>query len=170
MAFAHNRNLGSGSPKGPAISHLFSTAVETSSHVNASGSRAAKIGGWLLRFGALAVLALLIPRISIATGLSFQGVVSTLGTGSVTLSLPADMTVDTAGNIYIADTSNNRIVRITAQGVASVFAISGLGTGLNAPTGVAIDGSGNLYIADSGTIASWKLPRREADQWWIPAV
>jgi len=150
MAFAHNRNLGSGSPKSTAISHPFSTAVETSAHVNAGGSRAAKIDGRFLRFAALAVLALLIPRISFATGLSFQGVVSTLSTGSLTLSVPADMTVDTGGNIYIADTSNNRIVRITAQGVASVFAISGLGTALNAPTGVAIDGSGNLYIADSG--------------------
>jgi sugar lactone lactonase YvrE len=150
MAFAHNGNLGSASRKSPTISHLFLTAIETSVHADADGSRAAKIGGWFLRFAALAVLALLIPRISFATGLSFQGVVSALSTGSVTLSLPADMTVDTAGNVYIADTGDNQIVKVTPQGAASVFAISGLGTALNSPTGVAIDGSGNLYIADSG--------------------
>ena len=80
----------------------------------------------------------------------FNGVVAPLPTIGITLSLPSDMTVDLAGNIYIADTGNSRVVKINPQGTASVLAISGLGTALSFPTGVAVDASGILYIADSG--------------------
>lgn len=52
--------------------------------------------------------------------------------------------------MFIADTGNNRIVKLTAGGAADVFAITGLGTSLSIPTGLAIDPAGNLYIADSG--------------------
>ncbi len=148
MAFARIGNPGS--PESPAISSPFSIAPETSAHRGADAPLASKSGGWFIKWAMAAVLALLLPGVSPATGLSFQGVVSTLSTGSVTLGLPADITVDTTGNIYIADSSNNRIVRVTPQGVASVIAITGLGTALSGPAGVAVDGSGNLYIADSG--------------------
>ncbi len=80
----------------------------------------------------------------------FNGVAATLPTGSTTLSLPSDMTVDTAGNIYIADTGNSRIVKVTPQGSASVLTITGLSPALSSPTGMTVDGSGTLYIADSG--------------------
>ena len=148
MAFARIGNPGS--PESPAISSPFSIAPETSAHRGADAPLASKSGGWFIKWAMAAVLALLLPGVSPATGLSFQGVVSTLSTGSVTLGLPADITVDTTGKIYIADSSNNRIVRVTPQGVASVIAITGLGTALSGPAGVAVDGSGNLYIADSG--------------------
>jgi len=59
--------------------------------------------------------------------LTFQGHVQTLNTGgSITLSSPAALVVDTAGNIYMADTNNSRIVQVNPQGVASVLTISGL--------------------------------------------
>ena len=68
---------------------------------------------------------------------------------------------DGQGNLYVADTQNNRIRKVSTKGVITTFAgtgISGLlgdagpatAADLSAPTAVAIDGSGNVFIADSG--------------------
>ena len=74
---------------------------------------------------------------------------------------PSGIAVDGGGNLYIADTMNNRIRQVTAAtGVIKTVAGDGsYGNGgdnglaihaqLNAPGGVAVDGAGNLYIADS---------------------
>ena len=72
---------------------------------------------------------------------------------------PNGMALDGAGNLYIADTGNDRIRKVDAAGVISTVAGSGTegfgGDGgpavaaqLNSPSGVALDGAGNLYIAD----------------------
>ncbi|MGA2215595.1 MAG: IPT/TIG domain-containing protein, partial [Bryobacteraceae bacterium] len=58
---------------------------------------------------------------------------------------PSSVVMDSNGNWYIADTSNNRIRMVTPAGVISTVA-----SNLNAPRGLAIDLSGSLYIADSG--------------------
>lgn len=69
--------------------------------------------------------------------------------------------VDTVGNVYIADQSNNRIRKVDANGIITTFAgtnVSGFfgdgGPATNAelysPTGVAVDSWGNVYIADIG--------------------
>jgi sugar lactone lactonase YvrE len=92
-----------------------------------------------------------IARIANAlTGLAFQDVVQTLNTGAVSLNASAGVIVDTAGNIYIADTDNNQIVEVNAYGAASVLTISGLSPALSLPSALALDGSGDLYIADRG--------------------
>src|ERR1700733_7355185 len=84
-------------------------------------------------------------------GLTFTGLVRTINTGgSITLNSPGALVVDPAGDQFIADTNNNRIVEVNAQGAASVLTISGLSPALSAPSGLAIDGAGNLYIADTG--------------------
>ncbi len=86
--------------------------------------------------------------------LTFQGIVRTVNTGgSITLNSPAAIAVDPAGDVFIADTNNNRIVEVNAQGTASVVAITGLSpASLSSPSGIAIDGAGNLYIADTGNV------------------
>ena len=67
--------------------------------------------------------------------------------------------VDSAGNVYIADTGNNRVRKVDTAGVIDTIAGTGVAgfsgdTGqataaqLNIPTGVAADGAGNVYIAD----------------------
>jgi len=107
---------------------------------------------WFLRYAATALLVLLGSGLSWASfSLTFQGLVQTMNTGgSITLSSPAGVIVDSAGNVYVADTGNNRIVEVSALGVASVLTINGLTPVLSSPSGIAIDGSGNLYIADTG--------------------
>jgi hypothetical protein len=76
------------------------------------------------------------------------------------LNAPAAVALDAAGNLYIADTHNHRIRRVS-NGVITTIAGDGRpgfrGDGgpaaeaaLNLPGGVAADLAGNLYIADSG--------------------
>ncbi len=69
------------------------------------------------------------------------------------------LAVDTQGNIYVGDYSNNAIRKITTSGMVSTIAgngtaghIDGKGTSaeFNYPIGVTIDSNGNLYVADSG--------------------
>lgn len=81
--------------------------------------------------------------------------------GFARLSKPTGLAVDAAGNLYIADTGNHRVRRISPQGVITTYA--GTGTAgfsgdagpaaqaqLNMPESLAIDAAGNLYIADTG--------------------
>jgi sugar lactone lactonase YvrE len=77
------------------------------------------------------------------------------------LDTPADVSVDTAGNFYIADMNNNRIRKVDTNGIITTIAGNGSrglsGDGgpatqaeLAVPSGVAVDAAGNVYIADSG--------------------
>lgn len=73
---------------------------------------------------------------------------------------PEGLAVDTAGNVYVADSLNHRIRRISSTGTITTFAGNGapgsLGDGgpatsasLSFPRGVSVDGNGNVYIADA---------------------
>jgi hypothetical protein len=73
---------------------------------------------------------------------------------------PSAVAADAQGNIFIADTNNNRIREVTTNGIIITVAGNGtagfLGDGgrataaeLNSPGGVVVDAAGNLYIADS---------------------
>jgi sugar lactone lactonase YvrE len=78
---------------------------------------------------------------------------------SAQLYFPLGVAVNSAGNLYIADSSNNRIRKVTPRGTISTVAGNGTwgysGDGgpatsaqLAQPKGVAVDSAGNLYIAD----------------------
>ncbi|HWQ35479.1 MAG TPA: Ig-like domain-containing protein [Blastocatellia bacterium] len=103
-----------------------------------------------------------------------NGVITTVaGSGSVgasgdggpataaSLNQPRGVAVDSAGNIYIADSGNHRIRKVAPNGVITTVAGDGAddfsGDGgpattakLSSPYGVAVDGAGNVYIADTG--------------------
>jgi len=74
------------------------------------------------------------------------------------LSGPSGITIDGLGNLYIADTGNNRIVYLPYTGSWNSANASTLGSGLTAPLATAVDPSGNLYIADSGSGQIYRLP------------
>lgn len=95
---------------------------------------------------------------TIAGSAELQG--STDGVGaSARFYSPTGVAVDSNDNLYVTDTTNCTIRKITPAGLVSTLAgvagSSGIGDGtgslarFNTPTGIAIDGSGNLYVADS---------------------
>ncbi len=105
-----------------------------------------------------------IPAPSPSTPRTFSVVTTLAGgvfrDGSVNLARfhePAGVALDTAGNLYVADSYNNRIRKIGPSGLVSTLAGQGRagyadGPGSAAmfdhPAGVAVDGSGNVYVAD----------------------
>jgi hypothetical protein len=72
--------------------------------------------------------------------------------GGTKLASPSGLALDSAGDLFIADTGNNRIVEYTPLGVASVVSTTGIT--LNAPTGVAVLPSGSLVVTDAGNNVS----------------
>ena len=81
--------------------------------------------------------------------------------GAARFYAPGGLTVDDAGNTYVADTTNNTIRKVTASGIVSTIAgttnspffASADGPGDAAmffwPSGVAVDAAGSLYVADT---------------------
>jgi trimeric autotransporter adhesin len=65
---------------------------------------------------------------------------------SAKLNGPSGVAVDSSGNLYIADTYNSAVRKVTAA-TGLITTIAG---GLNMPTGVALDSAGNLFIANQG--------------------
>jgi len=80
--------------------------------------------------------------------------------GAARFIFPTDVAVDSAGNVYVADTGNYAIRKVTAAGVVTTLAgnagVSGSADGAGSvarfyrPSDVVVDNAGNLYVADSG--------------------
>jgi DNA-binding CsgD family transcriptional regulator/sugar lactone lactonase YvrE len=92
-----------------------------------------------------------------SSGFSGDGAAAT----AARLSFPRALALDVAGNLYVADSGNNRIRRVDTSG--TITTVAGTGTqgfsgdggaaraaDLDTPFGLAIDAAGNLYVADSG--------------------
>jgi hypothetical protein len=90
-----------------------------------------------------------------AAGFSGDGGAAT----SATLDLPTAVAVDAAGNLYIADTNNHRIRKVSGTTMTTVAGdgeqlylndgVAASQTGLDSPSGIAVDALGNLYIGDT---------------------
>jgi hypothetical protein len=78
--------------------------------------------------------------------LIYPGVSESLVTGFV--QQPIAIALDAAGNIYLDDQANSRILKESL--VAGSYVQKIVATDTNYPSDVVVDGAGNLYIADSG--------------------
>ena len=73
---------------------------------------------------------------------------------------PHGLAMDSIGNLFVADTGNHTIRKITPSGFVSTFSgtvgasgqVDGTGASVrfNLPQGLAVDATGNVYVADTG--------------------
>ncbi len=102
---------------------------------------------------------------SLGPGYGGDGIAAT----STQINNPSGLALDSAGNLYIADTSNNLVRKVTAS-TGIITRVAGLGgttdsgdgglavnAQLNNPQGLALDAAGNLYVADSGNYRIRKI-------------
>ena len=146
VATSDSGNLFFGTSKGPGVEQL-------------TGDTPPEATNWCLNIDTLTGAE---PQAnqSVVTTLAGSGVAGYAdGTGSAAqFNSPSGVAVDSAGTVYIADSYNNSIRKITPAGVVTTLAGSGTygfadGTGTAArfdhPFGVAVDSSGTVYITDS---------------------
>lgn len=91
------------------------------------------------------------------------------GINSATFSSPQGLALDSSGNLYLADSGNNAIRKVSLAGQVSTIAgngsagyddnTNGTNATFNYPTAVAVGPSGNLYVADAGNNVIRKIDR-----------
>ena len=89
---------------------------------------------------------------------------------SAALNYPQGLALDAAGNIFISDSGNNVVRKVTAAGIITTIAGNGTaaysgdggpatGASLTSPQGLAIDAAGNLFIADQNSAVRMVTPQ-----------
>jgi sugar lactone lactonase YvrE len=124
----------------------------------------AALAGWIFWRELQVVPPPVTPQVSAANVITLAGQAGISGYANgagnqAQFRLPNSVAVDKAGNVYAADTANNTIRKIAANGVVSTLAGaagnhgSADGTGgatrFWAPFGIAVDGADNVYVADT---------------------
>lgn len=106
--------------------------------------------------------------VSTFAGSGIQGTTDGLGT-LASFNSPVEITIDSAGNLYVTDANNNKIRKITPTGMVSTLAgsgvqgaIDGIGSSasFNNPAGLKIDVSGIIYVGDYGNNKIRKITTR----------
>ncbi len=114
-----------------------------------------------------------VTRAGVISTVAGNGQIGSSGDGGLAINAPFNspngVAVDNSGNIYIADTNNQRIRKVNSSGIISTIAGSGIqgfdGDGsanpalqqLDTPVGIFLDAAGNLLIADAGNHRIRKL-------------
>ena len=118
-----------------------------------------------------------IRKITVSTGIittvagdgSYLSTVDNVPAINTGLSAPHGLAIDMFNNIYIADSGNSRVRKVTAStGIINTVAgtgtrtspalgVTATSTTLYYPTGVAIDTSGNIFVVDSGSDSIYKV-------------
>ena len=82
------------------------------------------------------------------TTAQFSGALSVIPTTG--LNQPYGIAVDASGNLFVVDTYNDRVVKLTNSGGNYTQSTFTTATTLNTPRAVAVDAQGNLFIVDTG--------------------
>ena len=81
---------------------------------------------------------------------------------------PYDLAIDAAGNVYVGDTSNNRVQKFDATGAfVTKWGTKGSANGqFKKPHGIATDATGNVYVADTpnNRVQKFRLDRHVPEQ------
>jgi sugar lactone lactonase YvrE len=96
-----------------------------------------------------------------AQNVTFAGVQTSVAQGTVLGSelCPYSVALDRAGDVFIADYCNDRVLEVpVGGGTPTTLTVSVGGLGLNSPYGVAVDGAGDVFIADNGNNRVVKIP------------
>jgi tripartite motif-containing protein 71 len=93
-----------------------------------------------------------IPDPQLVTQPQFAGSFGSVGSGNGQMKAPADVAVDTQGNVWVVDKSNNRIEKFDAAGkFVAAYGSAGAGNGqFNRPTAIALTAKGELLVTDAG--------------------
>ena len=83
---------------------------------------------------------------------TYAGFMGSAGTGNGQLKSPWNVTVDSTGHVWVADTSNNRVEEFTTLGsFVRTIGTVGIGNGqFKSPNGVAVDFSNHVWVVDTG--------------------
>ena len=137
-------------------------------------STSAKLAAWLLAvFAPLAAVqaqthysAPLYTFTTLAGSTGISGAIDGSASGP-RFNFPYGVAADSAGNVYVADSNNQTIRKITPAGVVTTFAGTAGSIGstdgtssaarFNQPLGVAVDAAGNVYVADNGNSTIRKI-------------
>ena len=88
----------------------------------------------------------------------FNGIITTVAGNGIDMNLPSSVAIDSAGNLFIADSLSNRVLKLSNGKLVTVAGTGAPGYSgdggpatkaqLNDPYSIALDAAGNLYVAD----------------------
>ena len=108
------------------------------------------IGLWAVIVAAVLLIAL-VGLAAATAGYQFVAKWGSLGTGNGQLDYPEGVAVDSSGDVYVADSDNDRIQKFSADGtyLAKWGRLGSSNGRFNWPSALAFDASDNLFVADT---------------------